>query len=505
MVKYESTKQLTIEEFRTPFYRKLSAENRWVKLSQVVPWDRFAKIYMEVMDKKIGRPGLSPRIVLGALIIKHLKKLDDRGTIEEIQENPYMQYFLGLEEFTTEEIFDASLFVEIRKRIGKESFDILNEQLIKSVSWEKDKKRREKWEKGKEKKEEQPKNKGKMQADATVADQYIKYPTDTNLLNESRKKLEGMIDNLYAQQGKTGVKPRTYRRILDKAYLQHSKKRKKTKTEIRKMNHRLLEGVSRDIKHVDRMLDDFEKKGKQFPLTKRELRYLWIIRTVYMQQVEMYKKKTHKIADRIVSLHQPHVRPIVRGKEKARVEFGSKLSVSLDQGLTRIDKISWDAYNESGDLKDQVEKYKELHGYYPEVVQVDKIYATRENRRWLKERGIRITASPLGRHAKKSAVNYYQKRKRKREAIERNAIEGKFGQGKNGYELNRIRARLRETSESWISCIFFVMNLLRYEKIYFWFFFYRLFSRLRTGIFENIFLKITMQPSYVGLNDYFGK
>ncbi len=97
MVHYESTKQLTIEEFRTPFYRKLSRENRWVKLSRLVPWDRFARIYLEVMDKKMGRPGLSPRMVLGALIIKYLKKLDDRGTIEKIRENPYMQYFIGLE------------------------------------------------------------------------------------------------------------------------------------------------------------------------------------------------------------------------------------------------------------------------------------------------------------------------------------------------------------------------------------------------------------------------
>jgi len=141
----------------------------------------------------------------------------------------------------------------------------------------------------------------------------------------------------------------------------------------------------------------------------------------------MYKKKTHKIADRIVSLHQPHVRPILRGKDKARVEFGSKLSVSLDRGFAMINKIGWNAYNESGDLKEQVEKYREIHGYYPELVQVDKIYATRENRRWMKERGIRITASPLGRHAKEAPVNYYQKRKKRMEVVERNAIEGKFG------------------------------------------------------------------------------
>ena len=374
------------------------------------------------------------------------------------------------------------------------------------MSWDQDKKYQKKMEKEKKEKENDDPptgNKGKMQADATVADQYIKYPTDTNLLNESRKKLEGMIDKMYEDQGKQGVKPRTYRRILDKAYLRHSKKRRKTKSEIRKMNRRLLEGVSRDLRHVDRMLDAYEKRGELFPLTNRELKYLWVIRTIYMQQLEMYKNKTHKIADRIVSLHQPHVRPILRGKDKARVEFGSKLSVSLDRGFAIINKIGWNAYNESGDLKEQVEKYREIHGYYPELVQVDKIYATRENRRWLKERGIRITAAPLGRQAKESPVNYYQKRKRRMEAIERNAIEGKFGQGKNGYELNRIRARLRDTSESWISCIFFVMNLLRYEKVYFWPFLYRLFSRLREAIYRYIFSKNKLAPSLTGLNYYF--
>ena len=82
MVRYESTKQLTIEEFKPPFYRKLSKENIWVKLSQVVLWNSFAEIYMEVMDKRMGRPGVSPRTILGALIIKHIKYLDDGGVIE---------------------------------------------------------------------------------------------------------------------------------------------------------------------------------------------------------------------------------------------------------------------------------------------------------------------------------------------------------------------------------------------------------------------------------------
>ena len=96
MVRYISEKQLTIEEFKTPFRANLSAENRWVKLARVVPWDKFASIYMTLMSSDLGRPGVSPRTVLGALIIKHLEKLDDRGVIQAIQENLYMQYLINI-------------------------------------------------------------------------------------------------------------------------------------------------------------------------------------------------------------------------------------------------------------------------------------------------------------------------------------------------------------------------------------------------------------------------
>jgi transposase, IS5 family len=462
MVRYISEKQLTIEEFKTPFQAKLSPENRWVKLSQVVPWDEFASAYMTMMNNGFGRPGVSPRIVLGALIIKHLEKLDDRGVIQAIQENIYMQYFVGLKEFTLDPVFDPSLFVEIRKRVGYELFDTLSTDLIRSVTEKKDSKHNKKKKKD-DGDGDEPKNKGKIQVDATVADQYITYPTDNGILNESRKKCEKMIDKLYEVDGKQGVKPRTYRRTLNSAYLDYSKKKKKSDATHRKMTRKLLESVNRDINHIDRMLDLFEKRRDCFPLSYAEQRLLWIIRTAYEQQKQMYDTNSHSCPDRIVSIYQPHVRPIPRGKIKSQIEFGAKLGVSLDEGFARINTFSWDAYHEAGDLVKQVEAFKELHGHYPELVQADKIYATRENRSWLKERGIRITAPPLGRKPAQNTQTYYQKRKVRKEAAERNHIEAKFGQGKNGYNLNEIRARLSATSESWVACIFFVMNLINYQ------------------------------------------
>ncbi|MBK7480194.1 MAG: hypothetical protein IPI69_11070 [Bacteroidales bacterium] len=81
----------------------------------------------------------------------------------------------------------------------------------------------------------------------------------------------------------------------------------------------------------------------------------------------MYNEHTHSIENRIVNIYQPYVRPIVRGKDKAQVEFGAKLGVRMQNGYARINTLSWEAYNEGSDLKKQVEAYRRLNGYYPEV------------------------------------------------------------------------------------------------------------------------------------------
>ncbi len=99
------------------------------------------------------------------------------------------------------------------------------------------------------------------------------------------------------------------------------------------------------------------------------------------------------------------------------------------------------------------------------MVLVDQIYATRKNREFLKSLGIRITAKPLGRPSnERMEETVYQRRKRKAEFNERNHVEGKFGQAKRGYNMNNIRAKRQDTSESWVSCIFFVLNLLRLRQ-----------------------------------------
>jgi len=136
----------------------------------------------------------------------------------------------------------------------------------------------------------------------------------------------------------------------------------------------------------------------------------------------------------------------------------------MKDGLAFVDNIGWDAFNEGKDLQQQVESYKQRYGYYPEVVLADQLYGSRENRMYLKDKGIRFGGKSLGRPRKVTEENAEEIKKsreqRKCDNRERIPIEGKFGQGKNGYRLNYVRARCQRTSEAWINSIFFVMNLM---------------------------------------------
>ncbi len=199
-------------------------------------------------------------------------------------------------------------------------------------------------------------------------------------------------------------------------------------------------------------------------LSPWQYQQLLVISELYRQQQEMYNKRTHSVEDRIVSLSQPHVRPIVRGKVNASVEFGAKIAISLVDGYVRMEKLSWDNFNESTTLNAAVEAYVQRYGCYPEAILADQIYRNRENLRFCKQYGIRLSGPSLG-HPKKGEEQ--DRNQARQDASARNAIEGKFGEGKRSYGLGRIRARLRETSETVIALQLLVMNLKRKLRVLF--------------------------------------
>lgn len=178
---------------------------------------------------------------------------------------------------------------------------------------------------------------------------------------------------------------------------------------------------------------------------------------IYRQQLWIHEQKTNRIEDRIVSINQPHIRPIVRGKAGSSVEFGAKISASCVDGYVFLDYLSWDNFNESNQFIERVESFFEKTGYYPESVHVDKIYRTRKNRAFCKEKGIRISGVPLGRPPKN--ISEKAKQQAREDERIRNVIEGKFGIGKRRFTLNKIMTKLPSTSATTIAIIFLVMNL----------------------------------------------
>ena len=186
-----------------------------------------------------------------------------------------------------------------------------------------------------------------------------------------------------------------------------------------------------------------------------------VIHTLYDQQHEMHRERVHRVADRIVSISQPHVRPIVRGKASAPVEFGAKISISCSDGYVYLDRQSWDAYNECLDLPGQIASYKKRHGIYPESVHADAIYRTRANRAYCKERGIRLSGMrPGGLPQDPEKLAALRKQVREDETG-RIPVEGKFGNAKRKGTLARIMARLAHTAQCVIHVGFIVLNLDR--------------------------------------------
>ena len=234
------------------------------------------------------------------------------------------------------------------------------------------------------------------------------------------------------------------------------KQKSRTRNKIRQANRQQLGYLKRNLQAIDRLLENPDALPLA-ELSRREYKNLLVCRELYRQQQQMYDQRTQRIDDRIVSIHQPHVRPIKRGKAGRDTEFGAKLSVSVVDGFSFVDRRSWDNYNESLDLIGQIERYKARFGCYPESVHVDKIYRTRANRAYCKECGIRMSGPPLGR--KPQNVSREEKKQAQADEAIRNQVEGKFGEGKRRYGLGRVMAKLADTSAAQISLTFLVMNL----------------------------------------------
>ena len=450
MYKRPDTSQHSFLDFNQPLGLHMDPENRWVKMADRIPWDEFERRYAALFESDTGKPAKPLRLALGCLIIQARYQYPDRELVEQLKENPYYQYFIGLPGYQEKAPVDASTLVLFRKRLTADILREANEYLLEEQEEEQD---------------DGPSapggggtgeegNSGTLILDATCSPVNIRYPQDFDLLNEAREKLETIIIRYCKGHGLPC--PRMYRRQARKNYLALAKMKKRSTKKIRATIRRQLSYVRRDLKYVDVL------KGKGYIPTQKEAQQLGTIKKVYGQQEYMYKNRTHSVEDRIVSISQPWVRPIVRGKAKTPVEFGAKLDLSIDEaGYGRIEKISFDAYNECSSLEDAAERYKERTGHYPMRILADQIYRTRENRKYCKVHGIRISGPKLGRPGINTKTDKKQEYQDNRDRIE---VERTFSLNKRCYGMGCIVTKLEETQLASIALSVFVTNLFRIQR-----------------------------------------
>ena len=456
MYKKQNRAQLSMEEFFLPFGGRLSAENRWVKMAKLMPWDMIEDLYAGgfVDDKKDGRPPLPARIAFGAIYIKEQEGLTDREAVDYIAENPYMQYFLGLSAFQVEPLFDNSMMARFRHRFTPEMMSKINEEIYRRSS-----------------PPEPPVdggNDGTLILDATAAPADVRYPTDLSLLNECRENTEAIIDHVWEVCGLGGRRQFYDRKKARAKYLKIAKQRKPRKRQIKQAIKEQISFAEKNLGVLDGLAPEtwlaLELMGHQGRIDT--------IRKVLEQQKLMAQTGSHSVEDRIVNLRQPHVRPIVRGKVSAPVEFGQKIAVSVVNGYTFIERQSWDNFSEGITLIESAEKYRDRHGVYPEAILADKTYRNRENIKFCKANGIRLTGPRLGR-PKKAEIEA-DKAQAYADSCERNMVEGRFGIGKRRYGLDLIMARLPFTAETEAALNILAMNVARLLRLLLRLFFERL-------------------------------
>ena len=460
MYKFDRYHQYSLSDFNQPLGMEMNPENRWVKKAAMIPWDEIEDRYAGLFPSEVGMPAKPLQTALGSLLIQKEYGYSDRELVEQIKENPYYQYFIGLPGYEYKAPFVPSLLVEFRKRLNEDVLAEINE-MIAAYNNPDDSSDDDSNDGGNSadntsnendiNASSEPENEGTLILDATCAPQNIAFPQDINLLNEARENLESMIDQICDKYN--FYKPRMYREKARESYLALAKCRKRTGKRIRKAIGQQLRFIRRDLGYIDMFV-----LYNEVVLTEKQKNRLDVIKELYEQQKFMYDNKTHKVKDRIVSISQPYIRPIVRGKAKAPVEFGAKLDMSIDEkGFARLEKLSFDAYNEQDVLVTAIENYRKRTGHYPERVLVDQIYRNQKNRAYCKNKKIRISGKALGRPKKKPSPE--EKKTAHQDNTDRIEVERGFSLAKRCFGMGLITTKLDITTRSSIALSILVMNL----------------------------------------------
>lgn len=394
------------------------------QLYQSIPFKTLATTIPLPAFEKSGRgrkPFLKVEGGIALMILKHYLGLSDELLIERLNTDWCMQYFCGLQ-LGVRKIKDRNLVSWWRTYLGHH-LNIAELQGVLIETW-----------------------KPYMEQthvtlmDASCYESHLRYPTAVKLLWESIVKVYGVV-----QQKRKRLKLRSSRSNYAKHrqwYMQYQRSRKKSKRKEKKLRRQLLKYLLRLIQGLDNL-----QRQQQFNYSSKEKAMLHTIKTVYEQQHEWLYGNNEKIAHRIVSISKPYIRPIVRGKEIKPVEFGAKVHKVQVNGISFIEHLSFEAFNEGTRLKQSVAFHQKHFGKLRQLG-ADAIYATNENRRYCHKLGIATSFVAKGNEGK---LSHQKKAMRSALSVVRGTVlEGSFGNERNHYLLEKVKAKTQTTEIAWI-------------------------------------------------------
>lgn len=413
-------------EERLELYKQSFLSSELGTLYQSIPWTSLLAS-LNLKDSKKGPQSIfSPRGKVALMFLKHYAGCSDRKLIEQLNGNIDYQFFCDIHLPIGIRIENYKIVSSIRCELS-EQLDITKLQEALMESW-------------------LPylSDLSSITCDATCYESSIRYPTDVKLLWES---VSWSYKELRSLSRKLRVKLiRTKYLKWKKRYISYSKMKKKRRKKRKVLKRALLHLLNK----INEQLAYLEKLIESAYFSSRYHRRRSAIKLIYQQQHEMFVKGLKKIKDRIVSIDKPYIRPIVRGKENKPIEFGAKVNKLQIDGISFIEHLSFDNFNEGPRLIDTIFLAQKLTKRKVKVVGADAIYANNKNRNFITKHGIKTDFKPKGRRSKH---RNHQDQLAKMITKERaSRLEGSFGTDKEHFLLKKNLARTRKTE---ILMIFF--------------------------------------------------
>lgn len=407
-------------------YLKTFENTELGRMKKVLPLRQMAETFGLVNKRQVPKRGAKPYFIpegkVALMFLKTYTQLSAPKLMEQLNGNIHYQIFCGIRIDPEEPLTNYKLIDDIAKELA-DKLKIQRLQDVLAEAWK-----------------PYMKDLDTMYTDATCYESEMRYPTDQKLLWECVKKTYKIMCEV---SGRMGVhRPRTKYLDVEKACLSYRKQRKHSNTQTRKMTRRLLNLLGKILKEIRRM-----ERGCDVPelLTVKEKSLVDIITKVYRQQRNHFDSgdRRESIPDRIVSVSKPYVRPIVRGKEVKSVEFGAKCNNIMVDGISFIEKMSFNAFNEGTRLQHCVKMHRRLFGVDVKKIGGDASYAGTDNRGFCKENGIQTSFVKRGRPTQEKKEQDYVRQELAR--VRATAMEGSFGIQKEHYAMRRIKVRKKET------------------------------------------------------------